>query len=125
MPIVTATPQDVQVSLGRTLTTAQAAQVEMWLRDAVTQIRVRFRDRADLLDPDVVALVTREAVVAKVKAPDAATRSTVAVDDATVTRDYTRATGQVSLDDWWDLLEESIPDSSPRESFSIRLGGAW
>lgn len=125
MPVVTATPADVAVSLGRPLTPAQLAQVEMWLRDAAAQIRVRFGDRVDLLDAEIVALVTREAVVAKVKAPDASTRATITVDDATVMKDYTRATGQVSLDDWWDLLESSIPDVGPREAFSIRLGGAW
>lgn len=118
------TVQDVATTLKRAITDPlEVAAVEMWIRDAAMQIRLRFPGRVDDLDPEAVAFVIREAVAAKAARPDSASRVQIAVDDGSVTKDYTTSTGQVSIgDDWWDLLAGTLP--GPRGAFSIRLGGA-
>ena len=106
-----ATVDDVATSLGRPITGLEEAQVEMWLDDAERQIRKRLGD-VTLLDQDDLAYVEREAVILKIKRPDPATQTTVAVDDASVTKRYERDTGQITiLDEWWSLLS-SVEDSA-------------
>ena len=120
------TVEDVATTLKRPIMDPlEVAAVRMWLADAALQIRLRFPGRVDELDPEAVDYVIREAVAAKVKAPDVASRVSVAVDDASVTRDYTKSTGLVTIwDDWWDLLAGTLPDATASDAFSIRLAGA-
>lgn len=112
----------VSTTLGRSFTEAEAAQVEMWVGDALMRIRLRYGDRFPLLDEQVVAYVVREAVAAKVKQPDGLRRLSVSVDDGTVAKEWLTSSGQVTiLDDWWDLLDSTLPDAGARDAFSIRL----
>lgn len=114
-----ATVNDVATSLGRPISevsTAEQAQWEMWLGDAERQIRGRLGD-VSLLDQDDLAFVEREAVVLKVKRPDAARTVSITVDDGTVSKTYD--TGQVTiLEEWWNLLSPNIQAAA----FSTRPG---
>lgn len=113
---------DVEVSLGRTLTQAEVAQVLMWIGDARALIGARLGDLA-LLDQGLLDYVVREAVVARVlRPPGDATQVDVSVDDARVSRRYSSGSGGVSiLDEWWDLLS---PVQTGRGAFTIRPYGA-
>lgn len=119
------TPTQVATSLGRSLTPVETPQVAQWLNDAALLIKDRFERQSltlDDLDQDNLAYVIREAVVLKVKRPDPASRSTVSIDDGTVTKEYNRDTGTIQiLDEWWALL---TPDKeTQRGAFTIRPGG--
>ena len=108
-----ATVEDVSVSLGRSLSDAEADQVEQWLNDAELQIRVRLGPIAGL-DQEAVAFVEREAVVLKLRNPEG--YASESVDDYTYR--WGSSSGRVAiLDDWWALL-------SPQESsaYSVRVG---
>ena len=112
-----ASVDDVATSLGRPISGLEESQVEMWLDDAERQIRKRLGD-VSLLDQDDLAYVEREAVILKIKRPDPATQTTVAVDDASVTKRYERDTGQITiLDEWWSLLS---PTEDSAVGFSTR-----
>lgn len=67
--------------------------------------------RIDALNPAIppdqikVDYVIREAVVAHVRRPDAATQVTVSANDTSVSKTYKMARGRVQIiDDWWALL---------------------
>ena len=92
--------QDVGLSLGRPLTDAERAQIEMWLGDAEMQIRLRLGDVA-ALDAEVVAYVEREAVAARVRNPEGYQYE--AVDDYRygMPAESRRVT---ILDEWWAML---------------------
>ena len=113
------TADEVAISLGRPISTAaETDQVEQWITDARMLIRIRLGD-LDLLDQDVLDYVVREAVALKVKRPDPASTTTVAVDDASVTKRYERDTGQIQiLDGWWDMLSPTVQS----RAFSTRPG---
>jgi hypothetical protein len=108
---------DVEVSLGRALSTNEVAQVQMWLGDALVIIGNRLGDVA-ALDQTVLDYVVREAVVLKIRRPDPATQVQVSVDDATTSRTYESSTGQVTiLDEWWAMLS---PAADSGIGFSTR-----
>lgn len=118
------TYEQVQTSLGRSLTVTERAQAQMWISDAEVQIRARLGDLA-LLDQDLLAYVVREAVVSKVKRPDAASSTTVAVDDGSVTKRYDReaSTGTVTItEEWWALL---TPETEAGAWTINSLGNRW
>ena len=112
-------PETVAVALGRTAPatdSAEYAQWQMWIGDALMLIAARLGDPAEL-DQDALDYVVREAVVAQVRRPDDATSVDVAVDDGRVSRTYRSSAGRVSIrDEWWDLLSPN-PKSG---AFSIR-----
>lgn len=117
-------PDDIAVELGRTppdSDTAEYAQWEMWIADAIFLIRKRpglvF---ADLATEDV-DYVVRKAVVRHVRRPDDATQVTVSVDDATSSRTYRSSKGEIQItDDLWALLE---PTNTATRAFSVRPTG--
>ena len=113
-----ATVDEVATSLGRPITEqAEVDQVQQWLADAEMQIRLRLGD-VQLLDPEVVAYVEREAVVLKVRNPDG--KQNERIDDYSYGLSEAQARGQVLiLDEWWDML---TPDASTA-AFSIRPFG--
>ena len=100
--------QNVQNTLGRTLTPEQKIQVEAW----IPQARILINNRAIIkgttindLDQPSVDMVVTEAVADRLRRPDDATQVTVQVDDSQVSRRYETSTGQVRIrDEWWDLL---------------------
>lgn len=100
--------QNVQNTLGRTLTPEQKTQAEAW----IPQARILINNRAvlegttiDLLDQPSVDMIVTEAVADRFRKPDDATQVTVQVDDSQVSRRYETSTGQVRIrDEWWDLL---------------------
>lgn len=99
---------DVQVTLGRTLTSQQHAQAAMWIGQATALIAARATLHGlalSELDPDILDMVITEAVANRLKRPDDATEVTVQHDDTQVSRRYESSTGQIEiLDQWWALL---------------------
>lgn len=114
-------PDDVAVTLGRTLSSPEQDQAQQWIGDAMLLISVRAqRERTTVssLDQAVVDMVVREAVAARLKKPDAAKQVSIQVDDGQVSKTYEAATGQIEITaDWWELL---FP-SGQSEAFSIPL----
>ena len=104
-----ATYEDVQVSLGRPISTeAEQEQVEWWLTGLEHVIRNRLGDLADL-DQDVLKYVEVEAAVAKILRRDnRETSISVAVDDGTVTRRYEGASADDVTTEWWALLSPAV-----------------
>jgi hypothetical protein len=113
-----ASVDEVATSLGRPIATqAEVQQVQLWLDDAEMQIRLRLGD-VSLLDQEVLSFVEREAVVLKVRNPDA--KESESIDDYRYQRTDTAAKGQVQiLDEWWNML---TPDGSGG-AFSITAAG--
>lgn len=109
------TPENIAVALGRPAPdagSAERAQWEMWISDALMLIGARLGDTA-LLDQPTLDYVVREAVVAQVRRPDDSTQVDVAVDDARVSRRYSTGTGRVSIvDAWWALLDPDLTTAS-------------
>lgn len=112
MPIIVSSasnvqPADVALTLGRSTPaddSTEFSQWALWISDAETVISERLGD-ITLLDQGVLSYVVREAVALKVKRPDAASSTTVSVDDGTVTKRYERAAGAIIiLDEWWQML---------------------
>lgn len=109
-----ATTEQVEASLGRSLTSAEEVQVSQWLDDAELQIRLRLGNVAEL-DQEAVAYVERESVILKLRNPDG--KQSEAIDDYNYRRYDANARGQVFIiDEWWDLL---LPGSDPA-AFSFR-----
>lgn len=105
---MTVNSDDVQVTLGRTLTHQQHAQAAKWIGQASAIIAARATQQgltlADL-DQQLLDLVVTEAVANRLKRPDDATQVTVQHDDTQVSRRYESSTGQIEiLDEWWALL---------------------
>lgn len=119
------TPDNIAVELGRTApgsTTAEYAQWEMWIADALMLISARLGD-VTLLDQDRLDYVVRLAVAAHVRRPDDATQVAVAVDDGSVSRTYRTSRGRVEIiDDWWALLS---PTDTTGKAFSITPSGNY
>lgn len=113
-----ATYQDVEVPLGRPISTAaEQAQVEWWLNGVELFIVARLGPVADL-DQDTVKYVEAEAVAAKVRRQGTLESSvTVSVDDGSVTRRYenTVTAGDIT-EDWWRLLDPDVSASG----FTVR-----
>ncbi len=98
MPVVY--PQDIETSIGRTLSATETAQVIQWIGDAELVIRLRLGNPA-LLDQDALAFVVREAVVARLRNPDGMQSETI--DDYTYR--YGSETRRITiLDEWWAML---------------------
>ena len=100
--------------------TVEANAWQMWLDDAELQIKIRYPDLSTL-DQDVLALVERWAVEAKIKNPDPVTTRQVSVDDASESATWTRASGTVEiLPEWWLMLG----GQKTRKAFAIDTLGA-
>lgn len=104
---------DVEVELGRTLSTEESAQAGVWLDRAERQIVKRLGPVANL-DQDAVRDVETMAVAAKVSNPTGASSETV--DDYTY-RLPTETRRVTILDEWWALL------SPATSSYTISLAG--
>jgi hypothetical protein len=113
--------QEVEQTLGRTLTNPQRQQAAMWIGQALTIIEaraVRENTTAAALDQHVLDMVVTEAVADRFRYPDDATQITVQVDDGQVSRRYESATGQIRIrDEWWNML---FPTNTGG-AFTIRL----
>lgn len=116
-----ATWQDVQVALGRPISTeAEQGQVGWWLDGVELFITARLGDVADLPET-VVKYVEVEAVLAKVQRAgrDESSISVTLNDGSAVTRRYESAvTASDIADEWWQLLD---PDTNTGTA-SIRPG---
>ena len=99
-----ATASDVATSLGRSLSTAEEAQVAQWIGWAESTIQRRLGDLAQL-DPDTLNMVIVEAVSRRLRMPEPVTQVSVSVDDANVNKTYSKATGLIDiLPEWWAAL---------------------
>lgn len=125
--MVTVTPDDIAVTLGRPSPapgTPQFAAWSMWIADAELAIRIGLTQRRidgglDGLDPEVLAYVIRQAVALKVQQPaDGASQVDVAVDDARISRRYgANSTSVAILPQWWAML---LPDGDgQQEAYNI------
>lgn len=117
---MTATWEQVAVSLGRpasTFTAEQQAQITWWLSGVDLVIKNRLGDLADL-DPANLKFVEVEATADKARrhlVPESSI--TVSVDDGSVTRRYEYpVTDSDITDEWWELLASAY---SP-EAFTIK-----
>ena len=99
-----ATASDVATNLGRSLSTAEAAQVAQWIGWAESTIQRRLGDLAQL-DPDTLNMVIVEATTRRLRMPEPVTQVSVSVDDANVNKTYQKATGLIDiLPEWWAAL---------------------
>lgn len=113
---MTVTSDDVETSLGRPLTDAELSQVDMWIGDAQLQIRLRLGD-LDALDQDALDFVVREAVISRLRNPEALSSETI--DDYTY-RMPTESRRVTILAEWWDMLSPVVADTfSARRSFAV------
>lgn len=116
---------DVASNIGRPLTSAEQAQVAVWIDDARLIIKAGpdGRSNIDLITLNQANLdyVIREAVSERVKRPDPAKQVSISVDDGQVSKTYESGLGRILiLPEWWALL---LPDVTT-SAFSIRtLGG--
>lgn len=95
---------DIAVSLGRPTPTEGTLDAKQWLQligDAERQIRARLGD-LDLLDPDNVQFVVREAVANRLRSRPMV--QSVDVDDVAVRYFGATSMGVYVLTEWWDLL---------------------
>jgi hypothetical protein len=116
-----ATYFDVEVALGRSITSpSEQDQVEWWLDGVELFVTARLGAVAGL-NQTIVKYVEVEAVVAKIQRAGRAESSvTVAVDDGSVTRRYENAVSASDItDEWWQLLDpdSGTPTASIRPSF--------
>ena len=114
----------IQISVGRPLTSTEQAQAALWIEDARTIIShgPDGRSTIDLtsVDQATLDLVVREAVADRIKNPDPATKVTIAVDDGSTSREYTAASGQIRIrPEWWAML---LPEEAGQNA-SIPLVG--
>ena len=119
-----ATVSDVEVRYGRTLTTAEAAQVSAWIDDLEAEILERIPALEALIQlgrptPATLKRVISAAIIRKLQNPSGLRTRTVAIDDysTTETVDAANSAGYLGLtDDEWSLL---LPGSSG-DAFTIR-----
>ena len=99
------TTDDIAARLGRSLTTAEAAQVALWIGDAEYLIDARAERLERTVDLDVRDRVVALAVVEMARNPQNETQVDVAIDDGRVSRRYSSSTGRVGItDEWWTWL---------------------
>lgn len=123
-----ATVSDVEVRYGRTLTTAESAQVGAWIDDLEAEIleRIPTLEALVLLGRPTIGTLRRvvsAAIIRKLQNPSGLRTRTVAIDDysTTETVDAANSAGYLGLtDDEWSLL---LPGSSG-DSFTITPYGA-
>jgi len=101
-----ATVSDVEVRYGRTLTTAESAQVGAWIEDLEAEILERIPDLEVLIlagRPTLATLkrVVSAAIVRKLQNPSGLRTRTVAIDDysTTETVDAANSAGYLGLTD--------------------------
>lgn len=122
----TVTPDVIGVALGRDPLPVSGSpeweQWALWIGDADMLIEARI----DALNPSVlpdqikIDYVVREAVVAHVKRPDAATQVTVTANDASVSKTYKSSRGHVTITDpQWAFL--GLRNKSA--AFSVDMAG--
>lgn len=107
-----ATVSDVEVRYGRTLTTAEAAQVTAWIDDLESEIleRIPALEALILLGRPTLGTLKRvisAAIIRKLQNPSGLRTRTVAIDDysTTETVDSANSAGYLGLtDDEWSLL---------------------
>ena len=123
-----ATVSDVEVRYGRTLTTAETAQVGAWIDDLEAEIleRIPALEALIVLGRPTAATLKRvisAAIIRKLQNPSGLRTRTVAIDDysTTETVDAANSAGYLGLtDDEWSLL---LPGSSG-DAFTITPYGA-
>ena len=107
-----ATVSDVEVRYGRTLTTAEGAQVSAWIDDLESEIleRIPALEALVLLGRPTLGTLKRvisAAIIRKLQNPSGLRTRTVAIDDysTTETVDSANSAGYLGLtDDEWSLL---------------------
>ena len=107
-----ATVSDVEVRYGRTLTTAEAAQVGAWIDDLEAEIleRIPALEALIILGRPTLGTLRRvisAAIIRKLQNPSGLRTRTVAIDDysTTETVDSANSAGYLGLtDDEWSLL---------------------
>ena len=123
-----ATVSDVEVRYGRTLTTAESAQVGAWIDDLEAEVleRIPALEALILLGRPTLGTLRRvisAAIIRKLQNPSGLRTRTVAIDDysTTETVDAANSAGYLGLtDDEWSLL---LPGSSG-DAFTITPYGA-
>lgn len=104
--IVTTTPEDVAVDLGRDfagMSSLDVAQIQRWIDDAAFLISQAVEGTPD---PEALDYVIRQAVVAVAQAPTPGIVSeSVQVDDGMLSQRFERTPRRVAiLPEWWAML---------------------
>ena len=110
---MTVTVEQIETTVGRTLSTIERTQAELWISDAAVVIGhgPDGHTAIDLasLDQGTLDMVIREAVADRLKHPDAVSRVSISVDDAQTTRDYVASSGTLKIrDEWWAMLLPAV-----------------
>lgn len=95
-----ATYQDVEVSLGRSLSESEQIRAAWWLTGVEAQIRARLGDVSEL-DAETVRYVEAEAVAARMSNPEGYSSETI--DDYTYRHGSETRTVKIT-DEWWAML---------------------
>lgn len=119
---------DVQVRLGRSLSTAEEAQVTAWIEDLEAIVLQRVPDLRERIDAGtiseaIVRSVLCSAIIRVMRNPGGLRQRTESIDDYSLTEtiDSSLSTGALYLtDEEWDLLLPVVSGGA----FSIRLYGA-
>lgn len=109
MAYQTVSRDDVAVNLGRPLTSAEAAQADLWIATTYKLIAARFHGIGGL-DQDLTDYVVTEAVSLRLRNPGGVSEMETSVDDARTVRRYSTEASAgriVILPEWWDMLTPS------------------
>jgi len=114
----------IEVSLGRSLSDTERDQASLWLGQARVLLKARLGDLSTL-DQDALNMVLVEIVVSRLQHSSGVTSMSkqVSVDDGSVqqTTSYDRAVGPGDIDDWmWELLAPNRASGA----FTIGLSGS-
>ena len=99
-----AAPSDVGTHLGRPLSDAETEQFLLWIGWLEADIARRLPDPLTI-DVTTAQRVVVQSIAAYIDNPSAASQVSIAVDDASVTKRYSRSSGRVEIlpELWGDL----------------------
>lgn len=107
---------DVAAHLGRPLTTSESEQVQKWIGWLSGDIERKLTGIP--VDPSVAEQAVTESIVTYMRNPDSALSVTASIDDGSVSKRYSTASGRVELlDHFWAKLGWVEPR---RGAYSIR-----
>lgn len=90
-----AQPDDVAVHLGRPLSSSETSQFALWISWLEGDILRRIPDVA--IDPAIANRAIVQSIAAYLDNPTSATQIQVSVDDGSITRTYSSASGRVEI----------------------------
>ena len=97
-------PSEVAANLGRPITTAETAQIELWIGWSEATVARPLRALCNL-DKSTLRMVVFAGVTRRVRMPEPLTQVSTSVDDGSVAKTYARSSGLIEiLPEWWEAL---------------------